>query len=65
VVEVDGPTHFDSYSQEPLGKTRLKRRHLEMLGYRVVSIPVTELHRIDVADRRAHIQKLLVSQQPT
>jgi hypothetical protein len=38
VLEFDGPTHFDSYLQNPLGPTCMKRRHLLQLGYRVVSM---------------------------
>ena len=40
-VEVDGPSHFLS-CKSPTGATLIKRRHLELLGYNVVSVPYWE-----------------------
>jgi hypothetical protein len=41
-VEVDGPSHFYASGKKPLGATLLKRRHLGLLGYKVVSVPYFE-----------------------
>ena len=38
VCEFDGTSHFLSCSF-PVGGTLMKRRHLELLGYRLVSVP--------------------------
>ena len=38
-VEFDGPSHFWACSS-PLGGTMMKRRHLELLGHTLVSLPV-------------------------
>jgi hypothetical protein len=38
VLEFDGPSHFDSYLQNPLGPKLMKTRHLLQLGYKVVTI---------------------------
>ena len=40
-VEFDGPTHYLA-SRSPTGATLLKRRHLQLLGYRLVSVPYWE-----------------------
>jgi len=39
-VEVDGPTHF--LGREPTGTTLLKRRQLQHLGWKLVSVPYWE-----------------------
>ena len=46
-VEVDGPSHFitrgsDGQTKTANGATAMKRRHLGLLGYRVVSVPYWE-----------------------
>ena len=38
VLEFDGPTHYDSYLQNPLGPTLMKKRHLTKFGYHVVNM---------------------------
>ena len=50
VVEVDGPAHFLS-CKTPTGRTMMKRRHLELLGYTVVSVPHWEWREL-AGDRR-------------
>jgi hypothetical protein len=40
-VEFDGPHHFLA-SQAPTGATLLKRRHLQLLGHALVSVPYWE-----------------------
>ena len=40
-MEFDGPSHFLS-SRAPTGATLLKRRHLQLLGYVLVSVPYWE-----------------------
>ena len=63
-VEVDGPSHFlraggggARARAVPTGATRLKRRLLGALGYRVVSIPYWEWDamRGDPAQERAYV----------
>jgi hypothetical protein len=41
VVEVDGPSHFLT-CRLPVGGTLMKRRHLALLGYTIVSLPFRE-----------------------
>jgi hypothetical protein len=45
-LEVDGPAHFLRNTGHPMGHTIMKQRILELLGYRVVSIPHFEWDRI-------------------
>ena len=40
-VEFDGPSHFLT-SRAPTGATLLKRRHLELLGHALVTVPYWE-----------------------
>ena len=40
-VELDGPDHFLA-SRAPTGATLLKRRHLELLGHALVTVPYWE-----------------------
>ena len=49
VVEVDGPTHFMTNANRPLGATALKRRLLKRLGWRLVIVPYFEWS-IDASD---------------
>ena len=44
-VEVDGPSHFLSHSQQPTGATMLKRRQLRHFEWRLVSVPYWEWDR--------------------
>ena len=50
-VEFDGPTHFLT-CMLPVGGTLMKRRHLELLGYTVVSLPFWEWGRLTGSDER-------------
>jgi hypothetical protein len=49
VVEFDGPSHFLT-CRLPVGGTFMKRRHLALLGYTVVSLPFWEFVWEFVAD---------------
>jgi hypothetical protein len=57
LLEVDGPRHFALPElRRPLGHTVLKRRHLQALGARVVSIPFWEWPADAALDeRRAYL----------
>ena len=55
-VEVDGPCHFLS-CKSPTGATLIKRRHLELLGYNLVSVPYWEWNGVR-QDRRAQKEYL-------
>jgi hypothetical protein len=46
-VEADGLYHYDQTSQHVLGKTLLKRRQLEAMGWKVLSIPYSEWSTFD------------------
>ena len=50
-VEFDGPSHFFDV-QLPVGGTWMKRRHLELLGCTVVSLPFWEWDRLTGSDER-------------
>lgn len=39
VIEVDGPTHYSLGGHDPLGHTKIKRRHLSALGYTLLTVP--------------------------
>lgn len=41
-VEVEGPHHFVGRSQQPKGKTLLKRRQLQAAGWRLMGVPYWE-----------------------
>ncbi|KAJ1442940.1 hypothetical protein B484DRAFT_441846 [Ochromonadaceae sp. CCMP2298] len=48
-VEFDGPSHFESYLQQPLGPTAMKRRHILGSGYLLAAIPYWK-YRIDMPE---------------
>jgi hypothetical protein len=50
-VEFDGPSHFLT-CRLPVGGTLMKRRHLELLGYTVVSLPFWEWGQLKTSDER-------------
>jgi len=50
-VEFDGPSHFLA-SGEPTGATLLKRRHMQLLGHALVSVPYWEWDRCHGAGER-------------
>ena len=64
-VEVDGPSHylyqgFESQPRIPNGATIMKRRHLALLGYRVVSVPYWEWDELkNVQARKMYMQDKL------
>ena len=43
-IEADGPSHFTRNTGDvrPLGHTAMKQRHLQLLGWQVVSVPWLE-----------------------
>ena len=49
--EVDGPSHFLA-SGAPMGSTLLRRRHLQLLGHALVSVPHCEWRTCKGADER-------------
>ena len=63
VIEVDGPFHFETYRNEPLGPTVSKRRHLELLGYRVVSVPywTWDIHGLSAGSKEKYLKGLLAT----
>ena len=50
-VEFDGPSHFLT-CRLPVGGTLMKRRHLELLGYTVISLPFWEWDQLAGSDER-------------
>jgi len=50
-VEFDGPSHF-LRCRLPVGGTLMKRRHLELLGYTVVSLPFWEWDQLTGSHER-------------
>ena len=46
VVEFDGPTHFLAHGA-PSGPTLTKQRHLQLLGYELVTVPFHEWTEVD------------------
>ena len=62
-VEVDGPSHFLS-CKSPTGKTLIKRRLLELLGYNLVSVPYWEWEemRQDKRAQEAYLRSRLAVQ---
>jgi hypothetical protein len=51
VLEFDGPSHFLA-SRTPTGATLLKRRHLQLLGHALVSVPYWEWDECKEAGER-------------
>ena len=41
IIEINGPSHYESYLGRELGHTLQKQRHLKALGYNVVAISYT------------------------
>jgi hypothetical protein len=62
VLEFDGPSHFETYVNAPLGPTVMKRRHLEALGYAVTSLPYWKYHLDDTPQQKQHILREALSQ---
>jgi hypothetical protein len=63
-VEFDGPSHFLA-SGAPVGATLLKRRHLQLLGYALVSVPYWEWDRCNGArEREQYLRDKLESSEP-
>jgi hypothetical protein len=60
-VEVDGPCHFLRLGRTPTGSTLLKRRHLTLLNYTVISVPYWDWQALAkrCADRDAYMRDLL------
>ena len=55
-IEFDGPSHFLT-CRAPTGATLIKRRHLELLGYILVSVPYWEWDGLSGMDeRRKYLQ---------
>jgi hypothetical protein len=55
-IEFDGPSHFLA-CKSPTGATLIKRRHLELLGYILVSVPYWEWGGLSGMDeRRKYLQ---------
>ena len=50
-IEFDGPSHFLA-CKAPTGATLIKRRHLELLGYILVSMPYWEWDGLSGVDER-------------
>ncbi len=50
-VEFDGPSHFLT-CRLPVGGTLMKQRHLELLGYIVVSLPFWDWYQLTGRDER-------------
>jgi hypothetical protein len=63
-VEFDGPSHFLP-SGAPIGATLLKRRHLQLLGYALVSVPYWEWDRCNgEREREQYLRDKLESSEP-
>jgi hypothetical protein len=61
-VEVDGPSHFVKSSDgrlHPNGGTILKRRHLEALGYALVSVPFWQWNGLKKGEREGYLREKL------
>jgi hypothetical protein len=62
-IEVDGPSHF--VGRKPTGATKLKRRQLRHLGWRLVSIPYWEWNEFAEAPTTQEAEKRkLVALEP-
>ena len=63
-IEVDGPLHFETYRNEPLGPTTSKRRHLALLGYKVVSLPywAWDIRNMSVDLKMKYLKGLLTTE---
>ena len=51
-VEIDGPSHLTTNTQEPLGNTLFKCRMLEASGWSVVTVPIHEWDRCATDDAK-------------
>ena len=65
-VEFDGPDHFLTGTDgAPTGSTLIKRRHLELMGYRLVSIPYWEWDGLSDKGRHEYLARRLKESQQT
>mmetsp|Transcript_13062 Transcript_13062/g.16752 ORF Transcript_13062/g.16752 Transcript_13062/m.16752 type:complete len:270 (+) Transcript_13062:86-895(+) len=56
-VEVDGPSHFSTNTQEFLGPAIMKHRHLRQDGWKVISVPSHEWQELSGAlNRRKYLE---------
>ena len=63
-VEFDGPHHFLTGTDgAPTGATLIKRRHLELMGYNLVSIPYWEWDGLSDEGRREYLVSRLQERQ--
>ncbi len=59
-IEFDGPSHFLA-CRAPTGATLIKRRHLELLGYILVSVPYWEWDELSgMGERRKYLEGQLL-----
>lgn len=58
VVEADGLSHFARTTGELLGSTALKRRHLQHLGWKVISVSLQEWEEQIGPGARKHFLKV-------
>mmetsp|Transcript_40186 Transcript_40186/g.94729 ORF Transcript_40186/g.94729 Transcript_40186/m.94729 type:complete len:243 (-) Transcript_40186:246-974(-) len=58
VIEVDGPTHYDS-ERRLVPKSEMKRRHLALAGWRVLAVPWWEWRELQGHARKAYLAALL------
>lgn len=59
-IEVDGPSHFLHAARCVTGATSLKRRHLKLLGYKMLCVPYWEWGCLTgVDDKEQYVRRLL------
>jgi len=58
---IDGPSHFLT-SRAPTGATLLKRRHLELLGHALVTVPYWEWERCKSSGEREQYLRYKLAQ---
>ena len=59
-MEFDGPWHFLA-CRAPTGATWIKRHHVHLLGYSLVSIPYWEWYNLGAGEREEYLRVKLKS----
>jgi hypothetical protein len=60
-IEIDGPSHFATNMESPLGPTIMKRRHLRAQGWAVMDVPIKDWDLLpDARSQAAYLEDRLM-----
>eukprot|EP01039_Chlorochromonas_danica_P000538 gene538-579_t len=62
IIEYDGPNHFETYLNQPLGPTVMKHRHLRARGYLLITLPFWEYKMDMTREQKVKVIKRVIAQ---